>query len=846
MNFPSFDGTDLRLWITCAEDYFQMYSVDPTVWIQCSRMQFTGPAKRWIQSVTPQLKNMQWSAFCRALHTRFDRDQHEFLLRQLNRIRQNSSVQDYVDRFSELVDQLNAYDSTTNMLHYITRFVDGLYPEIRAVLLVQRPNSLDTAYTLALLQEEAADPPRRRDFKRGDGGFALRWNAKGAPLQPLPEPDKALTMQAGAERPGYGHKPIDRKLADLKAFRRARGLCDHCGEKWSRDHKCAAQVGLHVLEEIYALFTDDDTVDSPALEDDEEQLCLCLAADASGNALIDGVKTLQFQGQFQNQSILILLDSGSSSSFISKHLVQQLSVPQVQCKTLSVRVANGDIMSCSTYIPAAVWTMDQYQFQHNLKVLPLTTYDVILGMDWLQLFSPMKVDWKNHWLAIPYHGATVRLQGLSSSGSDSDAELLVQVFGLSSVHHECSNDIPSDIQQLLSEFPQLTKPPTELPPQRHCDHAIPLIEGAQPINVRPYHYPPALKDEIEAQVDAMLQQGIIQPSTSPFNSPVLLVRKKDKTWRFCVDYRYLNALTVRTAFPIPVFEQLMDELAGAHWFSTLDLLSGYHQIRMRPGEEYKTAFSTHVGHYEFRVVAFGLSGAPGTFQGAMNTTLKPLLRRCAIVFFDDILIYSGTLEEHLEHLRQVFSLLAQDQWHIKLSKCKFAQTEISYLGHVISAQGVATDPSKVADILSWPQPSNVKELRSFLGLSGFYRRFVRHYAIISKPLTSLLKKHSLFIWTSDHTIAFNTLKECLSSAPILALPDFKQQFCIETDASNFGVGAVLLQNGHPLAFLSRALGPKNQGLSAYEKEYMAILIAVEQCAHTCNLVSFSYSRIKRA
>jgi hypothetical protein len=391
---------------------------------------------------------------------------------------------------------------------------------------------------------------------------------------------------------------------------------------------------------------------------------------------------------------------------------------------------------------------------------------------------------------------------------------LVQVFGLPSVLNEGTSDIPSDIQHLLSEFPQLTTSPTELPPWCDCDHAIPLIEGAQPVSVRPYHYPPALKDEIEAQVDAMLQQGIIQPSTSPFNSPMLLVRKKDKTWRFCVDYRYLNALTVKTAFPIPVFDQLMDELAGARWFSTLDLLSGYHQIRMRPGEEYKTAFSTHVGHYEFRVVAFGLSGAPGTFQGAMNTTLKPLLRRCAIVFFDDILVYSATLEEHLEHLRQVFTLLAQDQWHIKLSKCKFAQPEISYLGHVISAQGVATDPSKVADIISWPQPTNVKELRSFLCLSGFYRRFVRHYAIISKPLSSLLKKHSLFVWTSEHTTTFNTLKECLSSAPILALPDFSQQFCIETDASSFGVGAVLLQKGHPLAFLSRALGPKNQGLLA--------------------------------
>ena len=210
------------------------------------------------------------------------------------------------------------------------------------------------------------------------------------------------------------------------------------------------------------------------------------------------------------------------------------------------------------------------------------------------------------------------------------------------------------------------------PPKRSCDQEIPLVEGARPISVRPYRYPPALKDEIESQVDTMLHQGIIQPNTSPFNSPKLLVWKKDETWCFCIDYRYLNALTVKTTVPIVVFDQLMDELAGARYFSTLDLLAGYHQIWLRGGEEHKTAFSTHVDHYEFRVVAFGLSGAPGTFQGAMNQTLKPLLCRCSIVFFDDILIYNKSFEEHIDHLRQVFTLLAQDQWHIKQSKCKFA------------------------------------------------------------------------------------------------------------------------------------------------------------------------------
>lgn len=179
----------------------------------------------------------------------------------------------------------------------------------------------------------------------------------------------------------------------------------------------------------------------------------------------------------------------------------------------------------------------------------------------------------------------------------------------------------------------------------------------------------------------MLQQGVIQPSNSPFCSPVLLVRKKDKSWRFCVDYRYLNAMTVKSVFPIPIpiFDQLIDELSCAQWFSILDLRAGYHQIRLQKGEEYKTAFSTHVGHYEFRVMAFGLSGAPATFQGAMNTTLQPLLQKYVIGFFDDILVYSPSYAAHLQRLGQVLSLLLQDQWHVKLSKCQFSQTQISYL-----------------------------------------------------------------------------------------------------------------------------------------------------------------------
>lgn len=212
----------------------------------------------------------------------------------------------------------------------------------------------------------------------------------------------------------------------------------------------------------------------------------------------------------------------------------------------------------------------------------------------------------------------------------------------------------------------------------------------------------------------------------------------------------------------------------------------------------------------------------------MNSTLAPLLRKCVLVFFDDILVYSPSLEEHLCHLRLVLELLAKDKWQVKLSKCSFAQQQLAYLGHIISGKGVATDPAKISAIVQWPVPSFVKELRSFLGLAGYYRKFVKHFAVLAKPLTSLLKKQVLFVWTQDHDTAFQLLKQALVSAPVLAMPDFSKTFCVETDASNCGVGAVLLQQGHPLAFISKPLGPKTKGLSTYEKEYLAILIAVDQ------------------
>ena len=353
------------------------------------------------------------------------------------------------------------------------------------------------------------------------------------------------------------------------------------------------------------------------------------------------------------------------------------------------------------------------------------------------------------------------------------------------------------------------------------------MPGVAPFSSRPYRFSPAIKDEVEKQVKDMLASGIIQKSASPFSSAVLLVRKKDNTWRFCVDYRQLNAITAKSKYPVPIIDELLDELTGACWFSKLDLRSGFHQIRLKPGEEFKTAFQTYFGQFEFRVMPFGLTGAPGTFQDAMNSTLAPFLQKFVLVFFDDILIFSSSYEEHLHHLQLVFQQLQDHDWKIKLSKREFAKQSIAYLGYVITPAGVTIDPQKVAAVVNWCTPQSVKDLRSFLGLAEYYRKLVRNFGILAKPLTELLKKNTLFIWTTSHDQSFQALKQALSSSPVLALPDFSKPFRIETDASASGIDAVLTQEGHPLAFLSKALGHRSRGLNTYEKEYMAVLMAVQ-------------------
>jgi hypothetical protein len=338
--------------------------------------------------------------------------------------------------------------------------------------------------------------------------------------------------------------------------------------------------------------------------------------------------------------------------------------------------------------------------------------------------------------------------------------------------------VPHDLQALLSKHQMVFSTPQGLPPSRGVhDHSIPLVPGSLPPNIRPYRHPFSQKNEIEKMVQELLNAGIIHPSTSPYSSPVVMVLKKEGSWRMCLDFRALNKLTIKDKFPIPVIDDLLDELSGTQFFTKFDLHSGYHQIRMKEADIPKMTFRTHEGHYEFLVMPFVLCNAPSTFQSLMNHVFRPFIRHFVLVFFDDILIYSKTWTDHLTHVDQVLHLLSQHQLFLKQSKCAFGASEVEYLGHLVGKDGIRVDPKNIEAMQYWLHPKTLKILRGFLGLTGYYRKFVKKYGKIAAPITALLKKNS-FTLTPAASQAFQTLKTTMCTTPVLALPDFTKTFVL--------------------------------------------------------------------
>ncbi|WVZ99578.1 hypothetical protein U9M48_044849, partial [Paspalum notatum var. saurae] len=377
---------------------------------------------------------------------------------------------------------------------------------------------------------------------------------------------------------------------------------------------------------------------------------------------------------------------------------------------------------------------------------------------------------------------------------------------------------------VVCEFPDVF--PEELPglpPDRNVEFSIELVPGTAPVSKRPYRMAPDELKELKTQLQEQLDKGFIRPSSSPWGCPALFVEKKDQGGkRLCVDYRPLNASHVTKVF------------------SKIDLRSGYYQIKIREEDIPKTAFSTRYGLYEYLVMSFGLTNAPAFFMYMMNSVFMNELDKFVVVFIDDILIYSKNEEEHREHLRIVLTRLREHKLYAKFSKCAFWLKEVSFLGHILSEKGVAVDPSKVESVLNWKQPESVTEIRSFLGLAGYYRRFIKDFSKTAKPMTSLTKKNAKYTWSPNCEEAFQSLKKSLTTALVLAQPDVAKPFDVYCDASGNGLGCVLMQEGRVVAYASRQLRKHEANYPTHDLELAAVVHALKIWRHyllgnTCHI-----------
>ena len=383
------------------------------------------------------------------------------------------------------------------------------------------------------------------------------------------------------------------------------------------------------------------------------------------------------------------------------------------------------------------------------------------------------------------------------------------------------------LNELVSEFsPVFSSGKSDLGRTDKIYHQI-NTGGAAPVYQPPRRLPFHSRQQVFEMLEEMKGQGIIESSSSPWASPIVLVKKKDGSLRFCVDYRKLNKVTIRDSYPLPRVDDILDSMHGAEWFTTLDLRSGYWQVEVEPSDRPKTAFTTPYGLYQFRVMPFGLCNAPSTFQRLMELVLSGLCWETCLIYLDDVIVFGRDWDEHLQRLRQVLSRLQEAHLKLHPGKCQFFRKSVSFLGHIISQHGVKTDPLKIQVVSHWPAPTNATELRSFLGLASYYRRFIPKFAEIAAPLYRLQEKESRFSWAEPCQTAFDKLKQKLTSAPVLAFPTRDGIFVLDTDASDLAIGAVLsqLQGGveKVIAYGSRTLTKSERNYCATRRELLALV-----------------------
>jgi hypothetical protein len=578
---------------------------------------------------------------------------------------------------------------------------------------------------------------------------------------------------------------------------------------------------------------------------------------------------MQLHGTLNSYPVRLLVDSGANTNYVSTEFIRNNNIRINTASTVNtVTLADGSQQGSRGTLEHACITIGTYIDHFDFTVLPLPKYDAILGLAWLASLNPT-IDWITQSITLVHDGRkhmfTTNTEPTSTSSQKSLNTLIMTQASLkhSIKHHEIhslvlvqhtsdtslhltSIDTDTESQTLrksiLTEFKDVFPPdlPPGLPPRRDVDHKIELTPGARP-SIRPTYAMSAKElEELSSQLNELTKQGFIRPSKAPYASPVLFVKKKDGSMRMCVDYRALNQATIKNKYPLPRIDELFDRLAGAKYFTKLDLRSGYHQIRIAEEDIEKTAFRCRYGHYEYLVMPFGLTNAPATFMHLMNTILRPHLDHFVVVFLDDILIYSRTLADHHRHVKQVLQILRQHKLFAKESKCEIVQHCVEFLGHRIDSHGLHMMTEKLDAIREWPPLTKVEDIRSFLGLCGFYRRFIKDFSKITTPLTQLVHKDTPFTWEEPQQQAFQRLKDTMMTQPVLILPDPSKPYVCTTDASGYAVGACLSQDQgdglRPIAYLSKKMNEHEMNYPVHEQELLAIVAALttwRQHLHSC-------------
>ncbi|KAD5802711.1 hypothetical protein E3N88_14071 [Mikania micrantha] len=537
----------------------------------------------------------------------------------------------------------------------------------------------------------------------------------------------------------------------------------------------------------------------------------------------------------------VLFDTGADKSFISPEFASLFALPAVELETpYIIELANGKLIKTNSVIQGCFLNLNDHLFNIDLLPIELGSFDVVVGMDWLS-DNQAEVVCQNKVIRITLpNGNTLIVQGeragrklgiISCMRAQKFLRKGCYAFLAHVTEHNSSPKQITDIP-VVKDFPEVfPEDISGLPPVRQVEFRIDLIPGAAPVAKAPYRLAPSEMQELSGQLQELLDKCFIRPSFSPWGAPVLFVKKKDGSFRMCIDYQELNKLTIKNRYPLPRIDDMFDQLQGATYFSKIDLRSGYHQLRVYEDDVPKTAFRTRYWHYEFLVMPFGLTNAPAVFMDLMNRVCRPYLDKFVIVFIDDILVYSRSQQEHAQHLKLILELLAREKLYAKFSKCEFWLREVQFLGHVVNQDGIQVDPNKIKAVEQWKTPRTPTEIRQFLGLAGYYRRFIKNFSKIALPLTTLTQKNQPFIWGSQQEEAFQLLKHKLCNAPILALPEGIENFTVYCDASRQGLGCVLMQNDKVIAYASRQLKVHEKNYTTHDLELGAVVFALKIWRH---------------